>query len=97
MGSVLTITINKGWIHFALPNSFTVDEYVTFTTDGRLTLFSYLPTTMMGFCSINTPQTVPTGYYRWSYQARVLTISLIKDAGCIDRPGIVPGRWVKIS
>jgi transcriptional regulator with XRE-family HTH domain len=55
VGSVLTITINKGWIHFALPNSFTVDEYVTFTTDGRLTLFGYLPTTMMGFCAINTP------------------------------------------
>jgi hypothetical protein len=96
VGAILTITINNGWIHFALPTGGTIDEFATATQDGRLTLFGYLPTDQPGFCSDDSRQMPPTGYYRWSLKKHILVITRIKDDQCLDRPGIMPGRWTKI-
>jgi hypothetical protein len=98
VGGHLTLTIHKGWIDFGLPGGTCCDvaEYFIATPDGRLTMEGYLPGNQTSWCSYNPHLDPPTCDYRWKRQGDALTITTIKDAQCIDRPGVLPGHWTKI-
>jgi transcriptional regulator with XRE-family HTH domain len=89
--SRMSMTLRINWRRFRLGNS----EPYAATNSGSLSLFGDPPGASTHFCTGQTTDLTPTGYYRWSILGRTLTITRVSDPLCADRAELVPGTWAR--